>query len=86
MQYGGRTDVRTHNKIVPLYTLVWGSFRLAPITGSKTTPDLVILADVLRSDDNVARPVHLCVCVCVCVKFSILYFTWPFILVHNFIN
>ena len=31
MRYGGRTDVRTHNKIVPLYTLVWGSLRLGPI-------------------------------------------------------
>ena len=32
MRYGGRTDVRTHNKIVPPYMLVWGSLRLAPIT------------------------------------------------------
>ena len=35
MQYGGCTDVSTyvcmHNKIVPLYMLVWGSLRLAPI-------------------------------------------------------
>ena len=31
MRYGGRTDVRTHNKIVPPYTLVWGSLRLAPM-------------------------------------------------------
>ena len=31
MRYGGRTDVRTHNKIVPPYTLVRGSLRLAPI-------------------------------------------------------
>ena len=34
MRYGGRTDVRTHNKIVPPYTLVWGSLRLTPITVS----------------------------------------------------
>ena len=26
-----QTYVCTHNKIVPLYMLVWGSFRLAPI-------------------------------------------------------
>ena len=30
MRYGGRTNICTHNKIVPLYTLVWGSLRLAP--------------------------------------------------------
>ena len=31
MQYSGCTDIHTHNKIVPLYMLVWGSLRLAPM-------------------------------------------------------
>ena len=42
MRYGGRTDVRTHNKIVPPYTLVWGSLRLAPINGGMETKNQTV--------------------------------------------
>ena len=51
MRYGGCTDVRTHNKIVPLYTLVWGSLRLAPIridwTGIRQPVAIVLTSNII---------------------------------------
>ena len=60
MRYGGRTDVRTHDKIVPPYTLVWGSLRLAPITQCNVKPYSlhVHVHSNKHSCMHTARPTH----------------------------
>ena len=52
MWYGGSTDLRTDNEIVPLYTLVWCSLRIAPMRLKSDEEPVWIETFVQRSDDS----------------------------------